>query len=64
MGYTLVSGNKPSSVALHHNHVILFIEMLKQMPTFYYKYQIPKIKWDGAEEHTINNFYTIDKRKF
>ena len=25
---------------------------------------MPKIKWDGAEEPTINNFYKMDNRKF
>ena len=37
MGYTIVSGNRPSSVALHvhHNHAIVFIEILKQMQKFY-----------------------------
>ena len=42
MGYTIAaSGNKPSSVALHQNHAIhvVFIEMLKQMTTFYSKSQ-------------------------
>ena len=24
---------------------------------------MPKIKWDGAEEPTINHFYQIDNRK-
>ena len=24
---------------------------------------MPKIKWDGANEHTINNFYKIDNKK-
>ena len=28
MGHTIVSGNKHSSVALHQNNVIVFIEML------------------------------------
>ena len=25
---------------------------------------MPKTKWDGAEDPTINNFYTIDNIKF
>ena len=25
---------------------------------------MPQIKWDGAEEPTINNFFKIDIRKF
>ena len=29
MGYTIVSGKKPSSVSLNQNHTILFIEMLE-----------------------------------
>ena len=37
MGYTIVSGNRPSSVALHKNLAIVFIEMFKQMPKFYSK---------------------------
>ena len=28
LGYTIVSGNKPSSVALHRDHAIVLIEML------------------------------------
>ena len=28
MGYTIVLGNKPSSVTLHQNHAVVFIEML------------------------------------
>ena len=28
MGYTIVSGNKPSSVVLHQNYLIVFIEIL------------------------------------
>ena len=25
---------------------------------------MPKIKWGGAEERTMNNFFRIDSRKF
>ena len=25
---------------------------------------MPKTKWNGAEENTINNFFKIDNRKF
>ena len=25
---------------------------------------MPNIKWDGAEDQAINNFYKIDNRKF
>ena len=48
MGYTIVSGNKTSSVALHQS---LNVKM-------------PKIKWDDAEKPTINHFYKIDDKKF
>ena len=39
MGYTIVSGDKPSAVALHQNHAVVFIEMLYQMTKFYSKSQ-------------------------
>ena len=42
MGYTIVSDNKPSSVALLQNNAIVFIEMLKQIPWFYSKSQNAK----------------------
>ena len=43
IGYIIVQGNKPSSVAIHTNHAIrnilntagTFIEMVKQIPKFY-----------------------------
>ena len=35
------------------------------MPKFYSKSQnAKKLKWDGAEEPTINNFDNIDNRNF
>ena len=35
------------------------------MPKLYSKSQYSKkIKWDGAEDPTINYFYKIDNRKF
>ena len=53
MSYTIVSGNKPSSVALnvHQNRPIVhvFIEMFKKMPSFNLNLKMPKSKWDGAE---------------
>ena len=65
MGYMIVSDNKPSSLALHKNNAIVLIKILKQMPNLYVLNFIkPKIKWDGAEETTINNFYKVDNRKF
>ena len=63
MGQTIGSGNKPSSVALHQNHAIVFIYR-----NAWIKYQIlilylnmPKTKWEGVEEPTINTFYKTDK---
>ena len=45
MSYMIVSGNKPSSVTLHQNHVILFIEMLlKKIKILVLNLIIPKIK--------------------
>ena len=67
MGYTIVSGNKPSSIALHQNNAILvFIEMIliNKCQSFILNLKMPKIKWDGAEDPTIMNFYKIDNRKF
>ena len=42
MGYTSVSDNKPSSVALHQNHAIVFIEKLNKMPNICSKSQYAK----------------------
>ena len=39
MGYTIVSDNKPSSVALYQNHTIVYIEILKEMPNLHSKSQ-------------------------
>ena len=65
MGYTIVSGNKPSSVALHQNHAIVFIEMLLiKCQIFFLNLNMPKTKWDGAEEPTLNNFLKIGSRRF
>ena len=62
-GWTTVSGNKHSSwsVALNQNHAIIFIEIVWikcQKSTL--NSNIPKFKWDDADESTINNFYKID----
>ena len=37
MGYTIVSGNTPSSVALYQNHGIVFIEILKSNAKYLFK---------------------------
>ena len=44
MGYAIVSGNNPSSVALQQNNALVFIEMLKYMPKFYSTSQNAKTK--------------------
>ena len=46
MGFTIVSGNKPSSIAQHQNHAIAFIEMIC------FKSQYAKNQVGGP---TINN---------
>ena len=49
MRYTIVTGNKPSQVALHQNHTILvFIEMLEYNVKylFFINHNMPNIKWD------------------
>ena len=60
MGYTIVSGNKPSlEVLKNHATMIVLIENVwnkREMLTL-------NLKWDGAEEPTVNNFYNIDNRK-
>ena len=58
MGYTIVSGNKPSPVALHQNHaiIVVFIEMLLiKCQIFVLNLNMPKTKRDVDEEPTINN---------
>ena len=55
--------NKPPSKALHQNRAIVFIEMLLYNANYLFKFSVCP-KWDGAEEPTINNFSTIDDRKF
>ena len=60
MGYTIVSGNKPSSVALHQNHAKVFIEILLiKYLIFVLNLNMPKTKWEGAEDPTINHFFKI-----
>ena len=55
MGYTIVSGNKPSSLALHRNHAIVFNEMLlNKCQSFILNHKMPNIKWDGTEDPTIH----------
>ena len=56
MGYTIGSGYKSSSVVLHQNHAILFVE--RQI--FILNLKMPKYKWDDVKEPTINIFYNID----
>ena len=56
MGYTIVSGNTPSVVALHKNHAIVFIENVGiQRQISILNLNMPKSKWGDAEEPTINN---------
>ena len=61
MGYTLVSGNKPSSVALHQNHIIVFIEMLNKMPNICSKFQYAKNQvgwcWKALNKHLFLSFH-------
>ena len=42
MGYTIVSGNKPSPVALNQNHAIVFIKKLNKVPNICSKSQYTK----------------------
>ena len=60
MGYTIVVGNKPSSVALHQTHAIVFIEMLLQMPKFYSKSQNSKNQ--VQDTNRIISIIKIEKR--
>ena len=56
MSYTIVLGNKLSSVSLHQNHTIVFM-LIRNLD------MTNKNMWDGAEEPTIYHIYTIDNRK-
>ena len=62
LGYSIVSGNISSSVALHQNHAIISIYRNASI-SFILNLKMPKIKWGGAEDPTINNLYKIDNRK-
>ena len=57
MGYTIVSGDKPSSVAIHKNYAIIYRNALIKCVIFVLNLNMPKTKWDVAEESTINNFF-------
>ena len=63
MGYTLVSGNKPASVALHQNHAKYCRKDLIVCQIFVLNLNIPKTKWEGAEDPTIYNFPKMKSRK-
>ena len=64
MGYTIVSG-KPSSVPLHQHLALVFIQMLLvKCQIFVLNFIMPKTKWEGAEDPTINNLFKIESRKF
>ena len=51
--YTIDSGNKPSSVALHQNHAISLYRNTNKMPNICSKSQYTKNQC--AEDPTINN---------
>ena len=48
MDYTIVSGNKPSSVALHQNHAIksIYRNALIKWQIYVQNLNMPKTKWD------------------
>ena len=55
MGYTIVSGNKPSSVALHQNHAnIIYRNALIKYKIFVLNHNVSKTKWDG-----VNHLFKI-----
>ena len=56
MRYTIVPGNKPSSVALHQNYAIEYLNALMKCQIFILNPNMPKTNLDGAEESTIKNF--------
>ena len=57
MGYKIVSYNKPSSLALLQNRATVFIEISVL------ELNMPKSKWDDAEDPTINTCtYKIGNR--
>ena len=56
MAYTIVSGNKSSSVALHQNHAILFIEMhLIKCKIFVLNLNMPTTNRNGAEDPALTS---------
>ena len=59
MGYTIVSGNKLSSVFLHLNHAKYCRNDLIECQIFVLNVNTPKTKWEGAEGPTIDNFSQI-----
>ena len=62
MGYTIVSGNKPSLVALHQNHTkSIYRNALIKTQIFVLNLNMPKTKWEieGAEDPTINHFFNF-----
>ena len=65
MGYTIVSGNKPSPVAQYQQSCnIIQRNALIKCQICIINLNLPKPKWGGAEDPTIKNFYKIDNRKF
>ena len=48
MGYTIVSGNKPTLVVLYQNHAIVFIEMFYKMTNISSKSQYVKNQVGGS----------------
>ena len=62
MGYTIVSGNKPSSE--HYIKILQYYlsKCFNQMPNIVLILNMPKTKWVGAEDPPINNFFKIDSR--
>ena len=63
--FMIVMGNIPSSVALHENHAKVFINMLNiKCQILVLNLNMPKNKWEGAEDPTINNFLKNEIRKF
>ena len=55
MGYTIVSGNKPSPVAInvHQNHAKVFYRnALIKCQIYILNFNMPKTKWDGAEDNS------------
>ena len=50
-----LSDNKPSSIALHQNHAIVFIKMLESNSKILnLNFNLPKSMWDSAENSTVS----------